>query len=108
MAETSTMDKVMDRFRVKVIKVGDDDRTSVCGEKFISPRMQEHDGTSIKINGEDVKRPYCVIPAHQGDYIKKIFPSYQVSDPFIPGVDLELTFSPPAPDVPGEDEAGKK
>lgn len=102
MSGKNTMDQMMDRFKCKVVKNIVDDRTSIEGEVFITPRMPEHDGTEI----DGVKKPYCFISAHRADYIKKLFCGrYEVSDPFIPGIDSDLTFSPVVPDK--EEDLGK-
>jgi hypothetical protein len=74
MAKKTVQDKMIERFKVKVIKTSPDDRSSLCGE----PMQKDADGTQ-----------YFLIPGHQADYINRMFPNYQVSEPFIPGVDLE-------------------
>ena len=75
MSEKTTKEKMMDRFKVKVFKAEPDDRLSLCGEE-------------IQIDKETGKH-FFVIPGHQADYINRCFPSYQVTEPYIPGVDLE-------------------
>ena len=91
MAEKTAQEKMMDRFKVKVFKTAPDDRLSLCGEKLqIDPATGKH---------------YFVIPGHQADYINRCFPSYQVSEPYIPGVDLESALKlqeKPLPDLAPE------
>ena len=79
MSEKKTVqDKMMERFKVKVIKSVDDGRNAICGEPI------EPDGEGNQV---------AIIPGHQADYINKSFPAYKVSDPYIPGVDLESTLA---------------
>lgn len=80
-----TMQKMLDRFRLKITKSEQDARKSFRGEPFIQPGTADHDGTEV--NG--VKVPYCIIPAHDPDYVKALCQNmkYTVSDPFIPGID---------------------
>jgi hypothetical protein len=95
MAEKTAQEKMIDRFRVKVIKTTPDDRLSLCGEK-------------LKVDPETGKH-YFIIPGHQADYINRCFPSYQVSEPFIPGVDLESALAIQEKPVPETlEEEGKK
>ena len=84
MAEV-TMQKMLDRFKLKLIKKEDDGRKSFRGELFITPRDKDHDGTEY--NGK--KTSYCIIPAHDADYVKSLCANmgYECSDPFIPGLD---------------------
>lgn len=91
MAEKTAQDKMMERFRVKVVKAAPDDRLSLCGEK-------------LKVaDGEH----FFIIPGHQSDYINKTFPHYRVSEPFIPGVDIDAALSfqnkPVAEETEGDD-----
>lgn len=81
----TTEDKIIARFRVKVTKTQPDDRSSLCGE----PAQTGPDG-----------KQFFIIPAHQADYIKQIFPQYEVSEPGLPE---ELTQKT----APKEKEAGK-
>lgn len=75
----SVMDKVTDRFKVKVYKKREDSRTSLCGEKFVSEKDPAFDG--------DKKGGYFIIPAHHADFINQTYRHYVLSAPFIPGVD---------------------
>ena len=93
MSEKTAQDKMMERFKVKVIKTDPDDRISLCGEK-----LQVEDG-----------KHFFIIPGHQADYINRMFPSYQVTEPFIPGVDLEAALAIQEKPAPEEtEEEGKK
>ena len=77
----TTIDKLVDRFKVKVYRLDDDSRTKLCGEPLTRMGSKEHDG--------DEGGDYFIIPAHQADYINSMFPKYQISEPYIPGVDTE-------------------
>lgn len=79
------MQKMLNRFRLKITKLEEDGRKSFRGEEFINPRNPDHDGTEI----DGVKVSYVVVPAHEPEYLKNICKSmkYRVSEPFIPGVD---------------------
>lgn len=83
----ATMQKMLDRFRIKITKTEPDARSSIRGEKFINPRDPNHDGTAI--NG--VKMPYAIVPAHDPEYLKNTCKNmkYEISEPFIPGVDTK-------------------
>lgn len=90
MAEKTAQEKMMDRFKVKVFKTSPDDRLSLCGEKLKVDETGQH---------------YFIIPGHQADYINRCFPSYKVSEPYIPGVDLESALQiqeKPEPDIDPE------
>lgn len=62
-------DKILNKVKVRVYKVTHDDRVSLCGE----PVQTDKEG-----------RQYFDIPAHQADYIKAVFPQYEVGDEFMP------------------------
>lgn len=99
MIEKTAQEKMMDRFKVKVFKTAPDDRLSLCGEK-----MQIDKATG---------RHCFIIPGHQADYINRCFPSYQVTEPYIPGVDLDSALTiqdKPAPEELAEEPGyeGKK
>lgn len=96
MAKKTVQEKMIERFKVKVIKDENDDRNSLCGE----PLQKDEFGTH-----------YFIIPGHQADYINRIFPNYQVSEPFIPGVDIESALSmqeKPQPEELEEVRVGRK
>lgn len=94
MSEKTAQDKMMERFKVKVIKTVEDDRNSLCGEPFKRDAAGRH---------------VAVIPGHQADYINKCFPTYQVSEPYIPGVDLESALKIQEKPVPVQlDDDAKK
>lgn len=76
---SNIMDKITERFRVKVYKNRADDRTSLCGEKIIHPGTPLHDG--------DTKGAYFVIPANHADFINTTYRHYSISEPYIPGID---------------------
>ena len=52
----SISDKLLNKFKVKVTKRGLDNRLSLCGDKFVNRIVY--------------------IPAHQSEYIKKMYPQY--------------------------------
>ena len=81
MEEVTASQLAMNRIKVKVVKQGPDDRTTLCGEP-----MQEKKNTKGKME------QFFIIPAHQGEYIKRSFPMYDVSKEF------EWTPPTPAPD----------
>ena len=93
----NTIDKLVDRFKVKVYREEDDGRTKLCGEEYIRPEDNRHDGDSMG--------GYFIIPAHQADYINTMFAKYKVSEPFIPGVDTEKLV---VQDKPKREEDEKK
>ena len=82
----ATMQKMMERFKLKVTKTEADARTSLRGEVFIQPKDGNHDGTC---NEDGAKMAYCIIPAFDPEYIKNFCKNskYIVSEPFIPGLD---------------------
>ena len=85
MAEKMSATQVaMSRIKVKVVKKERDDRTLLCGEE-----MQE------KKNSRGKMEQFFIIPAHQGEYIKKTFPMYIVSE--------EFEWTPPA-STPAEEK----
>lgn len=92
MSEKTVQDKMMERFKVKVIANDVNGRNSLCGE----PIQKGEDGTL-----------FFIIPGHQADYVNKCFPNYKVSEPFIPGVDIESALSFQEKPV-AEEEAEKK
>jgi hypothetical protein len=61
----------LNRIKVKVVKKEADGRNSLCGEP-----MQE------KLNSKKVMEQFFIIPAHLGEYVKKTFPGYDVSQEF--------------------------
>lgn len=93
MADKNIQDKMMERFKVKVVKTVPDDRNALCGEK-------------VQIDTDETQ--YFIIPGHQADYINRAFPHYKVSDPFIPGVDLESALEFQEKPKADEEEEGKK
>lgn len=94
MLEKTAQEKMMDRFKVKVFKAIPDDRLSLCGEKLqIDKATGKH---------------FFVIPGHQADYINKCFPGYQVTEPYIPGVDLESALAIQEKPQPEELEGDEK
>jgi hypothetical protein len=76
------MQKMLDKFRIKITKKEQDARTSLRGEMFIQTNNPEHDGTSI----DGMKKPYVIVPAHDPDYLKNLCANmnYVMSEPFIP------------------------
>ena len=60
-------EKILSDVKVRVFKVTEDDRTSLCGEP-------------VK---KDKGKSYFEIPAHQADYVKSLFAHYEVSEEFI-------------------------
>jgi hypothetical protein len=86
----NAMEKIQDKFRVRVIKKEDDTRISVAGEKFIRPGHPDHDGTEL--DGKPAE--YAVIPAHHADHIAANNKQYVYSDPFIPETPKERDASP--------------
>lgn len=85
------MQKMLDKFRIKITKQEQDARSSFRGEKFIQVSNPLHDGTEI----DGVKMPYVIVPAHDPDYLKAVCGNlrYTVSEPFIP----EAAPAKPAP-----------
>lgn len=101
------MQKMLDRFRIKIIKTEQDARTTFRGEKFIQPSDPEHDGTEI----EGVKKPYVIVPAHDPEYLKNICTNmkYSMSEPFLPEEkNAPAGFKCPECDFIGKTEAGLK
>ena len=78
MAEKTFQDKINERFRVKVYKAtpNADDRHSLEGE----PMQKENVGTPDE-------KHFFVVSAARAEYINGIFKHYNVSEPYIPGVD---------------------
>ncbi len=62
-------EKILAKAKVRVYKKTPDDRISLCGEEM-----------QIDENGY----AYFDIPAHQADYIKAVFPHYEVGEEYIP------------------------
>lgn len=90
MSDDKTMQKMMDRFRIRITKTEQDSRSSYRGEKFIHPSAEEHDGEMVTtIDGDQRKMPYCIVPAHDPEYVKNFCRNnkYICSEPFIPGLD---------------------
>lgn len=79
MSEQSTMEKLAEKFSVKVIKPVPDTRVSIAGSEFIPPGHEDHDGESI--GGELVA--YAVIPAHAADSVKPNNKHYIYGEPFL-------------------------
>lgn len=66
MAEQSLTDRILNKLRVKVVKLVADDRNSLCGE----PVKTDKEG-----------RQYFNIPAHQAQYVSDLFKGfYEVSE----------------------------
>lgn len=89
MSEDKTMQKMMDRFRLRITKTEQDSRSTFRGERFIQPNEEAHDGATIEVDGVHRKMPYAIIPAHEPEYVKNfcLNSKYHLSEPFIPGVD---------------------
>ena len=66
----SIKDKLLQEYVCKVYKNKErkDDRTLLCGSHVMKDRGGE----------------YFLVPAVHADYISKIFPQYDVGEPFIP------------------------
>lgn len=79
-------EELQDKFRVKVIKREMDTRTSIAGEPFINPGQDNHDGTTIEVDGKEVLASYAVIPVHSADHVKANNKQYLYSTPFVPSV----------------------
>ncbi|GEM_PF-3213508 len=62
-------ESVLSKVKVRFYKKTEDDRTSLCGE----PMQIDEKG-----------REFFEIPAHQADYISKVFPHYEMGEEFIP------------------------
>lgn len=78
----SISDKLLNKFKVKVTKRGLDNRLSLCGDKFV--------------NG------IVYIPAHQSEYIKKMYPQYNVDeDNPVVGIPAVASFLTPINDSIG-------
>lgn len=75
----TTLEKLAEKFSVKVIRTTPDTRLSIAGSMFINPGHADHDGESI--NGELVA--YAIIPAHAADTVQPQNKQYTYSEPFI-------------------------
>lgn len=64
----SISEAILAKVKVRVTKTVRDDRKTLCGE----PVQFDQDGNQ-----------FFVVPGHQADYVKNLFPRYAISDEFI-------------------------
>lgn len=76
----SVQEKILAKYKVKVIKRMPDARISIAGCHFIAPENPGHDGTEI----DGRKVAYAVIPAPVADHVKDHNKNYDYSDPYLP------------------------
>ena len=82
----SITEKLLEKYKVKVIKPMSDSRITIAGEKFVYPSSADHDGTMVK-NGEIVTSggqlaEYAIVPAGIAEHLKDHNKGYIYSEPY--------------------------